>query len=427
MFQSKLSILSLILCSFTSFSSSLAADVVSSDAGKEWKKRKTHTVRPAKSPDELSKFGGWAKHKVAKTGFFHLITEGKKWWLVDPEGHLYLSIGVNSVEPKRVEHDSKEEWSKNTHKLLTGAGFNSIGRWSAPKRFQEIDKEIPWCSTLGFMTNYLKERPEEYSKGIIKQNQTIPIFDKEWPEFCERYALEETKDLVDNPFIIGHFSDNELDFRPNALSLYLELPENDPGHQAAVAWIKENNVSRRKVEDPKVQAAFLEIVAKKYFETVAAALKKADPNHLYIGSRLHGRSISEPVLVAANACDIVSVNFYHEWEPEKSKTADWTKWSKKPFLVGEFYAMKVTSKKLKVDGAGFRVLEHEEAGEFYHTYTSALLKDHPNCVGWHWFKYADAFDDHQKGIVGLKGNVHQPLVDAMKVVNEQAYSLRGRR
>jgi len=284
--------LSITLFFFTSLTSSLVADVSSSDAGKSWERRKTRTVRPAKSPDERSRYGGWAEHKVAKTGFFHLTQQGKKWWLVDPEGHLFLSIGMNSVESKRVKHDTEELWSEKTHQLLTEAGFNSIGRWSSPKSFSAIDKEIPWCSTLGFMKHYVKERPSKHGESGY-HNQTIPVFDEAWPVFCERYAAEKTKGLVDNPFIIGHFSDNELDFRPDALKLYLSLPENDSGHQAALSWMKENRVSRGKVDNPKVQAAFLEIVAKKYFETVAAALKKADPNHLYIGSRLHGRCISE--------------------------------------------------------------------------------------------------------------------------------------
>jgi len=87
--------------------------------------------------------------------------------------------------------------------------------------------------------------------------------------------------------------------------------------------------------------------------------------------------------------------------------------------------MKVESKKTEADGAGFWLLEHEEAGEFYHTYTHALLDQHPNCVGWHWFKYADAEDHYQKGIVSTKGEPHQVLLDAMKIVNDQAYSLRG--
>jgi len=233
--------------------------------------------------------------------------------------------------------------------------------------------------------------------------------------------------MADRKFLIGHFSDNELPFRPNALSLYLALPEKDAGHQGALAWMDENGVSKSRVDRPKVQAAFLEEVSKRYFHTVSAALKKVDPNHLYIGSRIHGRCISEPVLRGANVCDVISINFYHSWEPETAKTAEWTKWSEKPFLVGEFYAMKVTSKKTNADGAGFRVLKHEEAGEFYHTYTSALLRKHPNCVGWHWFKYADDHDDYQKGIVSQDGETHQVLVDAMRELNEQVYSLRGAR
>lgn len=426
MFRNHPVLLPVLLFSLSSFTTSLVADVDSSDAGKDWEKRKTRTVRPAKSADERSRFGGWAKHKVAKTGFFHLSQEGKKWWLVDPDGYLFLSIGVNSVQPKRVQSDDGELWSKETHQLLTETGFNSIGRWSSPQEFRAIDKELPWCSTLGFMKNYAKERPSNRGESGFPQ-ETIPVFDEEWPAFCERYAAEEVTEFVDNPFLIGHFSDNELPFRPDALGLYLSLPESDSGHQAALAWMKENRVGKGRVDNPKAQAAFLEVVSKKYFETVASALRKVDPNHLYIGSRIHGRCISEPVLRGANACDIVSINFYHSWEPDSSKTADWTKWSDKPFLVGEFYAMKVTSKKTDADGAGFRVLKHEEAGEFYHTYTAALLKKHPNCVGWHWFKYADDFDDYQKGVVSRYGVVHQPLVDAMKVLNDQAYSIRGTR
>ena len=414
----------LLWLSLISLASSLVADVSSSDAGKDWERRKTRTVKAAKSADERSRFGGWADQKVAQTGFFHLTQKGKKWWLVDPEGHLFLSIGMNSVEPKRVGSDDDERWSKETHQLLTEAGFNSIGRWSAPQEFRAINQELPWCSTLGFMKNYAKERPRNRGESGYPE-ETIPVFDEEWPAFCERYAAEKITKYVDNSFLIGHFSDNELPFRPNALSLYLSLPEDDAGHQAALAWMSENRVRSGRVDNEKVQAAFLEVVAKKYFETVAAALKKVDPNHLYIGSRLHGRCISEPVLRAASACDIVSINFYHSWEPDSSKTADWTKWSDRPFLVGEFYAMKVESKKTDADGAGFRVLKHEEAGEFYHTYTSSLLKRHPNCVGWHWFKYADDFDHYQKGIVSRYGVVHQPLVEAMGVLNHQAYSLRG--
>ena len=406
----------------TSRFGAFAGTVDASDGGKSWENRRTSTVRPAKSPDKRNGYGGWAKHKVAEPGFFRTLKKGRQWWLVDPDGYLFFSVGVNSVEPDRVEPNDVGEWAEETHELLTEAGFNTIGRWSAPKYFKAIEKEIPWCATLGFMKNYRKQRGNSDSN-----EKTIPVFDEQWGAFCEKYAAEEASQFKDEVSMVGYFSDNELPFRPDALGLYLDLPEGDPGHQGALAWMEENRVSKGKIDNPKVQAAFLEVVSKLYFETVGAALKKADPNHLYLGSRLHGRSISEPVLRGANACDVVSVNYYHRWEPEKGRTADWTKWSEKPFLVGEFYAMKVASKKTKADGAGFWVLSHEDAGEFYHTYTSAMLKGIPNCVGYHWFKYADAFDDQQKGIVSQKGEAHQTLIEAMTVVNSQTYSLRGDR
>ena len=422
MYASKIQSLSCLLF-LAIFACSVSAGTVdSSDGGKPWENRRTKTVRAAKSPDERNRFGGWAKHKVAEPGFFRVFQKGRQWWLVDPDGYIFFSVGMNSVEADRVASNSDKQWAEETHQLLTGSGFNTIGRWSQPQAFKEIKREIPWCATLGFMKRYRIARGDSNS-----DEKTIPVFDKEWPAFCEKYATEEAPQLKDDRYLLGYFSDNELPFRPDALGLYLALPEDDQGHQGALAWMEENKVGKGRVDNPKVQAAFVEEVSRRYFETVAVALKKSDPNHLYLGSRLHGKSISEPVLRGANACDVVSINYYHRWTPEKKRTADWTKWSEKPFLVGEFYAMKVASKRTKADGAGFWVLSHEDAGEFYHTYTSAMLKEIPNCVGYHWFKYADAFDDQQKGIVSQKGEVHQTLVDAMKIVNSQTYSLRGYR
>ena len=89
--------------------------------------------------------------------------------------------------------------------------------------------------------------------------------------------------------------------------------------------------------------------------------------------------------------------------------------------------MKVKSKEVESKwGAGFSVRNHKDAATFYHTYTKRLLEEIPNCVGWHWFKYADDGDSYQKGIVGVDGDPHKTLLRSMKVLNEQAYSLRLR-
>lgn len=413
-----------LLIFISAFSKAKAESVVASDGGKPWERRDVTKVRAAKSPDELNQYGGFKGEKVEEPGYFRVIKKSKDWWLVDPEGCLFLSIGVNSVEPERVGRSDVEAWTNETADLLKGARFNTIGRWSDPRAFKQAGRRIPWCNTLGFMTQYSKQRSSEFGEAGLYED-TIPVFDGAWPKFCEEYAMEKAKPHTEDPWLLGHFSDNELPFRPDALQKYLDLPEDDAGHQGALKWMEENRVRKGKVDDPKVQAKFLEFVARRYFEVVAAALEKADPNHLYIGSRLHGRCINESVLRASEVCDVVSINYYHRWEGEKDRTRDWTKWSERPFLVGEFYAMKVSSKRTKADGAGFRVLSYEDAGAFYHTYVNSLLENIPNCVGWHWFKYANDNADYEKGIVGQKGEVHAPLIKAMKEVNEQAYSLRG--
>lgn len=72
------------------------------------------------------------------------------------------------------------------------------------------------------------------------------------------------------------------------------------------------------------------------FRDGRGAQKKADPNHLYLGSRLHGRGINEATITAAGACDVISINYYHRWEPEVDRMKAWEKWSGRPFFVSEF-------------------------------------------------------------------------------------------
>ena len=414
-----------VLLALNFISSVHAGSVDAMDAGKAWETFRTRTVSPAKTPDKRSAFGGWADHKVEKPGFFRLTQRGRKWWLVDPEGYLFFSMGVNSVDPKRVEATDLSAWSKDTSEILQAAGFNTLGRWSKPQTFEENNLATPYCATLGFVQEYLRRY---HAKHGAERHlyQTVPVFDEDWDSFCKSYAEEEAARYIDDRYLIGYFSDNELDFRPDALSKYLELPNDDPGYIGAKAWLEENNIGNSRITDSKVEAKFLEFVARKYFETVSKYLKKFDPNHLYLGSRLHGRAISEPVLKASESCDVVSINLYHRWEPDPKATAKFTEWSTRPFLVGEFYAMKIAKKTTKGDGAGFWVLSHEGAGEFYQTFTSTLLKKHPNCVGFHWFKYADDTDKYQKGIVSKTGEPHTILLEAMAPLNQQAYSLRGK-
>jgi len=46
---------------------------------------------------DWSKYGGWKGKRFKATGFFRTQHDGKRWWLVDPEGYAFLSVGVDCI------------------------------------------------------------------------------------------------------------------------------------------------------------------------------------------------------------------------------------------------------------------------------------------------------------------------------------------
>ena len=49
----------------------------------------------------LDSHGGWKADRCDATGFFHPKKIGNRWWLIDPDGHRFLHLAVNSVSPGR--------------------------------------------------------------------------------------------------------------------------------------------------------------------------------------------------------------------------------------------------------------------------------------------------------------------------------------
>ena len=60
-------------------------------------RRLKSSVRKLPFPDEWSRYGGWKGRKFNSTGFFRVHHDGKRWWLVDPDGYAFLSAGVDCI------------------------------------------------------------------------------------------------------------------------------------------------------------------------------------------------------------------------------------------------------------------------------------------------------------------------------------------
>ena len=182
------------------------------------------------------------------------------------------------------------------------------------------------------------------------------------------------------------------------------------------------------------RAEFAESVAERYFGIASGAIKKVDPYHMYLGSRLHGQAVHMPGVFRAcgKYADVVSANLYRVWTPDGKLTDKWVEWAGKPFIVTEWYAKGMDSGMESLTGAGWTVRTQADRGKFYQHFTLHLLQN-PGCVGWHWFRYQDN-DPHDKqadpsdrnsnkGLVNLACESYAPLQDAMRDLNTQAPAL----
>ena len=420
---------------------------------KDYQPFKTRTVellpgfKSSGKQANLSKYGGNNDAKIQATGFFHVKKIGGRWWAIDPAGCNYFNIALNSISPGKSERNqqalaekfgTKANWMKETIRIMQENGFNCAGSWSDIEAIREANKNLErplaYCINWNFMSSYGKKRGGTYQQSghIGYPNDAIFVFDPEFEKFCDEHArqLLATKD---DPNLFGHFSDNEMPFKLKSLDNFLALPVNDPGCVAAAKWIKEHNITKEQITE-QTREEFMAFVAEKYFSVVSSAIKKYDPNHMYIGARFYSSEKNYPLFMkaAGNFLDIVSCNYYNKWTPDSTDMKNWTDWTGKPFIITEYYVKGEDSGMANQSGAGWIVRTQKDRGLFYQNYNLALLES-KNCVGWHYFKYQDNDPDAKgidpsnidgnKGIVNNDYQVWQPMIEMMKELNAQVYKL----
>ena len=425
---------------------------VANKPGGKWATKATRSLEDvpgaaAIPPDAaLSRYGGLATKKEKATGFFRTAKVNGRWWLVDPEGCLFLQRGVNSVSMLRTqaataawkqEYKTETQWAEQTTALLRNHGFNGLGAWTDTQRMRAVKAPMAYTRIWNFMSSYGKKRGGTFQKPghTGYPGDCIFVFDHEFETFCDEFAQQLATDKND-PWLLGHFSDNELPFQQNALQNFLALPEDDAGHQAAWKWFRAKRGNKAEGRDitPEDSSSFLEFMVGHYFRIVSQAIKKRDPNHLYLGTRFHGSALRIPEIFRAAGphLDVVSVNYYHGWTPDPERLSMWSRESGKPSLITEWYAKAIDSGMANTSGAGWLVKTQRDRGLFYENFTLGLLES-KDCVGWHWFKYIDndpsdpradpSNSDSNKGIFSNRYQPHTPLLDSMKRINERAYGI----
>ena len=394
----------------------------------------------------LSRFGGHVQgERREATGFFRTENIDGRWWTIDPEGYPYIHMGLTSIRPTRHARSrpfhreafgSDEVWAERTVDLMRDLGFNEIGRWGRIDLLNPTENRLPYTTSLTFMGSFGRELGiTTPSYGHLRYpSSIIPVFHPRFESFAFEYARENLAGMETDPWLVGHFTDNELPVPRDLLTRTLGVDPDDvdlgPNVAAAWEWFRE----RRGAEAPgaDVTAAdnieWLGHVMDRYYEITTAAIRKYGPNHMNLGSRLHGAGAHlEPVLAAAGRhLDIVSINYYNSWDAAPAHLARWTTHSAAPILISEFYVKgEDAAEEFGLSnelGAGWVVRTQKDRGRWYQNFTLGLLRS-PHVVGWQYFKYADEADDSNKGILNPRYELYRDLTDAMSALHRNAYAL----
>ena len=394
------------------------------------------------------RYGGYVGTKAEATGFFRVEKQGGRWWLVDPDGHLFLSLGVDVVRPEMATPSAGREaffrerppqsvlpargsdgdpgvsfltwnllrrfgdawpaaWVDHTLRRMDAWGLNTVANWSDERLFSAQRKPyvVPLASWITG-TSYLG-LPDVYSEEFARE--------------ADERARRQCAPRRDDPWLLGWFPANEPPFPQKELQtvdLILAGPATAT-RAALVKWLEAGDTEERRKQ-------FVGDAFERYVAITSAAVKRHDPNHLNLGMRSGGRPTTAEIR-AARAFDVYSVTLY-ETEVPAERVREISALTGKPILIGEFH--------FGTPGRGLaaslvQVRDQAERGRAYRYYVENALAM-PEMVGTHWFQWADQpstgrFDgeNYNIGLVDVTDRPYPDLVAALAQTHRRAFRLHA--
>jgi hypothetical protein len=343
-------------------------------------------------------------------------------------------------------------WRKRTLDRLQTWGFNTIGNWSDAALGQA--HRLPYTRSINIAGDYAN-----VASGFDYWGRMPDPFDPRFGQATERAVVKASADVRDDPYLLGYFADNELAWAGNGpqgcwgLALgTLAGDTKSPAKQAFIAMLRKQYVAPETLAaawgvalnswdgldvtgypapvpneaHPAIArdySSWLRTYADAYFRTVAEAIRRHDPHHLFLGGRF---AVNTPEAVAACAqyCDVVSFNVYADL-PQHGFDATAMQVLDKPVLIGEFH---FGSDDRGPFGKGVvSVWNEAQRGDAYAKFLAAAAAN-PDIVGVHWFEYTDQpvtgrLLDGENSHIGLVGITDVPFggfVVAVREANQEA-------
>jgi hypothetical protein len=440
-----------------------------------------------KWPASFSAWGGQAarREKSNTAGkFFRTYHDGKRWWLLDPDGHPFWSAGLVSVRVDTAANydgleralawmppadgefkaiydvrpdgrrsinylaanfirtfgaDWYEKWSTITLAELRRLGFNTIANWS--------DWEIARAARFPYV------RPLAWGERVAPfiYRDFPDVFDRGWDADAERFG-QQLADTRDDPAFIGYFLMNEPTWgfsrETPASGMLFNTPRcatrralgdalakkygddrgisNAWGFETSLAAVREGQWSRTLTPPAERDLAeFSAVMVEKFFGALSASCRRVDPHHLNLGIRYHTIP-PEWAVSGMRSFDVFSMNCYdvRVRSTEMEKIAAMLKM---PVMVGEWH-FGAHDVGLPASGIG-HVRTQEDRGRAYRVYVEDAAAK-PWCVGVHYFILYDQsalgrFDGecYNIGFLDICNRPYEPLCSAARASHERMYDV----
>lgn len=398
----------------------------------------------------------------------HTLVKGREKiyeWLPDPKDPIWAtawreqrpSQGIFSFQianwiRKYGKPYSFEEWTGQMVERLRAWGFNSGGAFSANTHTM---RELHFPTVSGLPNG--KAQGVVYLPDRVGAAEVIDPFAPGIEEALDKAFAGPVGARASDPLLIGYFLGNEQHFE--------NLPKMVPGYAASKVAAKAKLVEMLRAkygdiarfnaawqpakafagfseagEEPLFvrtdaaaadMRAFLQLYMETYYSLVRRVVKKYDPNHMLIGSRLtpHTAANEDVVRISGKYLDVISVNYY-TYDIQKDflkKIHDWS--GGRPILLSEWYYSS-TEQGL---GAGKEVRDQNERGLGYRNYIEQSAAT-GFVVGSQWFIYTDQAitgrffsgfngEGNNTGFVDVTDRPYEPLVNAARTTHARIYDV----
>ena len=415
------------------------------------------------------------------TGFFRTKQLDGRWWLIDPAGRAFYMIGTDHARytghwcetlgyapygrNTKARYGSAEAWAEATADRLLQWGFNTLPAGHSPELRYRSFAHIEFLSMGSGFAAIDDIVPKVHWTGLPN------VFSPLWPRHCDMIAREQCAPNADDPWLIGYFIDNELEWYGKdytVAGVFREAWRKPADHTAKQAWVEflkdaygapkafadafgvevdswdalaahTTPAQARTERAASLEQEFVRLVAERYFATTTEAIRRHDPNHLVLGSRFAGCA---PDIwdIAGRYCDIVSYNVYPWIDVERGvpdsvvkQIAGWAEACGKPMMVTEWSFPALDSGLPCKHGAGMRVDTQAQRAKCF-DYFQRLMFELPFMVGSSFFMFVDepalgiasTFpEDSNYGLVNENDEPYPELTSTAAALHPKAYDIHA--